>query len=80
MATVITKYECGLCGELHDEEEDARSCCSPEVRELFKCSDCDEVFLDEMDAGEHCSSHYDDKPDMPTHAELEAAGQQRLSL
>ena len=33
-----------------------------------------------MDADEHCYTHNDDEPDVPTKAELEAHGQQRLPL
>ena len=28
-----TKYECGVCGEQYDEEDDANECCQEEVKE-----------------------------------------------
>lgn len=80
MATMLTKYECGLCGEIHEDEIDARECCPPEISEVFQCSVCHAKFSDEMLAEEHCWEHNDDESDVPTHAELEAAAQMRLAI
>ena len=34
----IVAYECGSCGEEHDDEDDASSCCPP--KEIFRCAVC----------------------------------------
>jgi DNA-directed RNA polymerase subunit RPC12/RpoP len=80
MATIHTKYRCEECGEIHEEEGEARECCPPEISEIYQCSVCHKTFADEDVADEHCWEHSDDEPAVPTHAELEAAGQQRLPL
>lgn len=80
MATVFVKWRCDGCGELHEDEECARECCTPEVVEVYQCSVCHLRFEDEWEADEHCNTHNDDEPDEPTKAELEAHGQQRLPL
>jgi hypothetical protein len=80
MATIHVKYRCDECGEIHEEESDARGCCPPEISEIFYCSVCHAEFYDELDADEHCNTHNDDEPDVPTKAELEAAGQMRLEI
>lgn len=81
MATVKVKYCCDECGTLHDYECDASECCAPEVSEVYLCSVCGAKFDVEYEAQEHCAHEHDaDEPDAPTHAELEAHGQQRLPL
>lgn len=80
MATMHTKYRCEECGEIHEEESEAVECCQPGVTEIFQCSVCHATFDDDEVAEEHCWEHSDDEPDVPTPAELEAAGQQRLPL
>lgn len=80
MATIHTKFRCDECGEIHEDLSDARECCPPGVSEIYQCSVCHEKFEDDMVAEEHCFEHDDNEPDVPTPAELEAAGQQRLPL
>jgi len=75
-----TKYRCDECGEIHEEESEAQACCEKEVSEIYQCSVCHLRFGNDMAAEEHCWEHDDDEPDVPTAAELEAAGQQRLPL
>ncbi|MBS1143389.1 MAG: hypothetical protein H6R14_795 [Proteobacteria bacterium] len=71
------KYQCCECGDIHDDEDDARECCAPRIKEVFVCPQCKEVFDDEDEAIECC-----DLPEgfeiRPSLIELEAAGQMRL--
>ncbi|MGS1014088.1 hypothetical protein ACVCL0_09155 [Rhodanobacter sp. UC4450_H17] len=80
MATMHTKYRCDECGDIHEDDIEARECCAPTISEVFQCSVCHATFDDEDVAEEHCWEHTDAEPDVPTHAELEAAGQQVLPL
>lgn len=80
MATMHTKYRCNLCDKIHEEEVEAKTCCDHWVGEVYQCSVCHARFEDEMVADEHCWEHDDDEQDVPTHAELEANGQQRLQV
>lgn len=78
--TRSTKYRCSECGELHTYEDDAQSCCAPDVKEVttWICAECgDETDNEEMAL--HCC--LDEDVILPaTPAQLEAAGQQRLPL
>lgn len=47
-------YKCGCCGELHDDEDDARECCKPEVIELYRCTECKAVHEGELSAQSCC--------------------------
>ncbi len=80
MATMHTKFRCDECGSVFEDDDNARECCQPRISEVYQCSVCHAVFDDESVADEHCWEHADDEPDAPTHAELEAAGQQRLPI
>ena len=75
-----TKYRCTECGELHTWEDDAKSCCAPEVREVvtWVCDECGDETDDE-DIARYCCMD-EDIVLPPTPAQLEAAGQQRLAL
>jgi len=76
--TRTTRYRCGECGELHDFEDDATACCAPDVtkEDCWKCSECGYVTDDE-DEARHCCLD-EEVVLLPTPAQLEAAGQQRL--
>ena len=72
------KYECGECGEIHDDEDEARYCCPPSVKEVFVCPLCEIYHKEEADALDCCGFDPDGPPPPPTAEELERAGQQRL--
>ena len=76
--TRTKKFRCSECGELHDWEDDAQSCCAPDVHEVqcWKCSECGDVTDDEDQARYCCLD--EDIVLLPTPEQLEAAGQQRL--
>lgn len=78
--TRSTKYRCTECGELHESEDYAQSCCAPDVKEVatWICAECGDETDDEEMARLCC---LDDDVVLPaTPAQLEAAGQQRLPL
>lgn len=76
-------YQCLECDELHDYERDAQRCCEPGIVEveLWRCAECGADYggSDGEDEARRCC--WDGVTLLsPTHAELEAAGQQRLAL
>lgn len=77
------KYQCSLCGGVHDKEYQAEDCCTPEAEEvtMWECADCGEVYDDREHAHLCCwDEELELVPLQPTPQELEAAGQQRLAL
>lgn len=36
----IELYECGRCSKRHDDEDEARECCAPEVKTVYACAAC----------------------------------------
>lgn len=40
MAKVTASWQCGLCLECHNYEEDAQECCAPRVNEGWSCDAC----------------------------------------
>ncbi|MDD5176781.1 MAG: hypothetical protein PHQ05_10205 [Sterolibacterium sp.] len=73
-------WRCEQCLEIHDNEDDARECCRPDVTAGYGCLECGLFFLNEIGA-EKCCSDSDADPAAPpilNRFELEAAGQQRL--
>lgn len=69
-------YQCDGCGGIHEYEDDAESCCRPDVIKGYQCPECAEFHTTETDAL-NCCREADTTP-IITPAELEAAGQQRL--
>lgn len=79
MRTIEPSYLCATCEEVHEEERAARFCCDPE--EIYVCPVCEKTHWLEVNAKKCCPDDSDpDAIPMPTAAELEAAGQQRLFL
>ena len=37
---IETKWQCGRCNELHDDEDEAIECCRPSIHEVFICPAC----------------------------------------
>jgi len=75
----VLKYRCNECGELHDDEYDANSCCEPTISEVYLCAHCQSQWLHDEDAARECCNDIDaDTPPMISKADLEAAGQLRL--
>lgn len=77
----LEKWVCDECGELHDDEDDARECCQPLVREVYQCPICSEHYyrkVEAMDCIEECESNQETKAYMASKEELEMQGQQRL--
>lgn len=56
MSEAIQKWECGRCGELHDDEDEAGKCCQPVVNMKWECSECGKVYDDEGDAKGCCAN------------------------
>lgn len=71
-----TVYQCDRCGHVHRYEEDAGSCCKPDVIEGYLCPECEEFHLTETDALNCCRD--EDTPPIVSPLDLERAGQQRL--
>lgn len=78
MSTLEPKWRCDECGEIHDTEDDAHECCSPEVTEGYLCPVCRTFHLEEDGALECCGYDPDGPLPPPSAEELEAAGQMRL--
>lgn len=75
------RYVCAHCESRHDHEEDAEECCRPSVTSIWICPLCSYPFVSEEEAKSCWRSHGLDLDVMRlTAAELEAAGQERLSL
>ncbi|KIO49624.1 hypothetical protein [Nitrosospira sp. NpAV] len=74
------KWKCGECGDLHDDEDEARECCEPSVFEVYVCPTCGEEHSAEAEAIDCCNFDPDGPPPPPSAEELEAAGQMRLPL
>ena len=75
-----TNFRCGECGDLYSCEDSALACCAPHATEVacWKCTECGDEYDDEGEARYCC---LDEDVVLPaTPGQLEAAGQQRLSL
>lgn len=71
-------WRCDECDFVHENEDEARECCYPNITEGYTCAVCDEFHFCEESAIT-CCDHIDiDGPRLPTPRELEAAGQMRL--
>ncbi len=79
---LIPKWRCDERGELHDEHADALECCQPSVSRAYVCPVCCKNYYIESEATECCGYHeeHEEHEEIVTAAELEAAGQCRLSL
>lgn len=40
----IERFRCGDCRQLHDDEDDARECCQPDVYAVLVCAACKKEF------------------------------------
>lgn len=80
MRTMIEKYRCDECGSIHENVDGATTCCDPAISEVYECSVCHQVFDDEDVANGHFCEPTEAEPEVPSHAELERHGQQRLPL
>ena len=81
MWTPIEKWQCGECGDIHDDEDDASECCKPVIREVYVCPICNEKHGDREEAMEciaKCETEDNTKTYMASKAELERQGQERL--
>lgn len=77
----LEKWECGECGELHDDDDEARDCCRPRIYEVYQCPVCYESHSD-IDKAISCIDEHKESGDarlyMAEKAELEKQGQTRL--
>lgn len=48
-------WKCSSCDEIHDDEDDARECCAPDVWEMYGCPECGKVCDEEEQALGCCS-------------------------
>jgi hypothetical protein len=71
---VIEGWKCDACGDFHRLELNAKTCCTSG----FICVVCGVDWQSEEEATECCSIEYIAPPATP--AELEQAGQQRISF
>lgn len=79
----ITKFQCPICGQLHEWDDETEDCCPQEAEKvtLWECENCGQTYDDQDHARLCCwSGETDLEPYRPTPQELEAAGQQRLAL
>lgn len=79
---LITQFRCPTRDQLHDWDYEAEDCCPPSVEKvsMWRC-DCGETYDDQDHARLCCwDGESELAPYQPTPQELEAAGQQRLSL
>lgn len=77
----LEKWECGECGGLHDDEDDARECCQPRIAEVWQCPICEEPYRAESAAIQciaDCEEAGGERVYMASKAELESQGQERL--
>ena len=75
------KYMCNECTELHDSYDVAIECCPTEIDEIYLCGHCSKSYGSDEDAANECCDDVDsDALPLVSHAELEDAGQIRLSL
>lgn len=47
-------WQCSSCNEIHDDEDDARECCAPEIYEIYGCPGCGKVHEEEHQAISCC--------------------------
>ncbi|WP_219117119.1 hypothetical protein [Janthinobacterium sp. UMAB-56] len=83
MSLIETRWKCGSCGDIHEDESDAHECCQPSVSEVYICPVCGAWHRGEDAAQECCPNEGEDgdaEGCSPTAAELEAQGQMRLIL
>lgn len=78
MKRIDTKWVCGECRELHDEEFEAIECCAPAVHEVYLCPDCQGDHYTEAAARRCCQEQAEQKEGRIDYRSLELAGQQRL--
>ena len=76
-AFLESKWRCLNCRMVHDEEFEAEECCPVEIREVWICPTCGDVFNDQAEAIA-CHDFDPEYVPPPSAAELEAAGQLRL--
>jgi hypothetical protein len=50
---LLSKYQCGNCSSLHDDEDEASDCCTPRVQEVFVCAGCERKFFSESLGEKH---------------------------
>lgn len=43
-------FLCSQCEEAHDDYDDARNCCRPDVYDRYRCTSCRAVYLREEEA------------------------------
>ncbi|HCP04635.1 MAG TPA: hypothetical protein DIT61_14180 [Pseudomonas sp.] len=49
-----TRYQCSQCDEIHEDEDDARECCQPEVWEVYECGECGKLHGSSEVAAKSC--------------------------
>jgi hypothetical protein len=82
--TITEKWRCHECGTLHDFEDDAHTCCRPQVSKVYVCQDCGDDHREKSEAVACCcdddatSEERQQQVPRPTTAQLEALGQLRL--
>lgn len=72
------KFVCDNCDELHDDEDDAYSCCKPSIHEVYCCPICNYKNDTEADAIDCCGFDPDGTTPRVSAAELEKHGQLRI--
>lgn len=56
MNAPVRLWECGRCGEVHEDEDEAVDCCRPTVNEVWECAVCGECHDDRDEALKCCLS------------------------
>lgn len=57
MGKTTLMWQCGDCGTLHENEDDAEECCRPEVYEVWRCDSCGKQHDEETEAESCCPEH-----------------------
>ena len=81
LAIIKPVWMCGECHTVHDDEEDAVKCCSPEIIEGYACITCSKFYQDDDEADACCNTDQaeaDAGVIMATARERELHGQSRL--
>ncbi len=59
MVDEITKYKCGGCGSVYEDNWDADDCCRPDTLEvtLYICEECEQEWETEQEAKDCWRKH-----------------------
>lgn len=56
---ILERWQCHRCGDTHEDEDDAATCCQPAIKQVWECAICAEVFDTEAQALSHLQHDHD---------------------